>query len=262
MANDPFAVLGLSPSASEDEIKSAYRKLAKKYHPDLHPGDKAAEQKMKEINDAYTQALQIKKGGGASSPFGSNWSSGYQQNPYGRSSSSQQSYQYTYQDPGRQNASGSPFGEYGFDPFAAFFGGQQARQGASFRPRAYANPDLRTAADLILSGRHTDALQILNRITQHDADWHALYARADMALGNRISALDHAKAAVRLSPQDAEYQQLLSSIDSGRETYRQTRQDGGYDFRSMICGNPCLTCIAANMALNCCMGGFGRFFCC
>ena len=48
--NDPFAVLGVSSSATEDEIKSAYRRLAKKYHPDLNPGDKAAEQKMKEIN--------------------------------------------------------------------------------------------------------------------------------------------------------------------------------------------------------------------
>ena len=54
--NDPFAVLGVSSSATEDEIKSAYRRLAKKYHPDLNPGDKAAEQKMKEINEAYTQA--------------------------------------------------------------------------------------------------------------------------------------------------------------------------------------------------------------
>ena len=72
--NDPFAVLGVSPSATEDEIKSAYRKLAKKYHPDLNPGDKAAEQKMREVNEAYTQALQIKKGGG-SSPFGSSYGS-------------------------------------------------------------------------------------------------------------------------------------------------------------------------------------------
>ena len=41
---DPFQVLGVPSTASEDEIKSAYRKLAKKYHPDLNPGDKAAEE--------------------------------------------------------------------------------------------------------------------------------------------------------------------------------------------------------------------------
>ena len=51
MPNDPFTVLGVSSSATEDEIKAAYRKLAKKYHPDLNPGDKVAEQKMREVND-------------------------------------------------------------------------------------------------------------------------------------------------------------------------------------------------------------------
>ena len=50
---DYYEVLGVSKGASADDIKKAYRKEAKKYHPDLHPGDKAAEAKFKEINEAY-----------------------------------------------------------------------------------------------------------------------------------------------------------------------------------------------------------------
>lgn len=56
---DPYEVLGVPHGASEEEVTKAYRKLAKKYHPDLNPGDEAAAQKMSEINDAYDR---IKKG--------------------------------------------------------------------------------------------------------------------------------------------------------------------------------------------------------
>ena len=83
--NDPYSVLGVSASASDDEIKKAYRELARKYHPDNYqdnPLADLAEEKMKAINEAYDAIQKMREGGHTSHN-----STGYQ----GRSTSSGQS---------------------------------------------------------------------------------------------------------------------------------------------------------------------------
>ena len=55
MTDNPYEVLGVSPQASEKEIKDAYRRMAKRYHPDLHPNDVEAAAMMNKINSAYKQ---------------------------------------------------------------------------------------------------------------------------------------------------------------------------------------------------------------
>ena len=65
---DPYKVLGVSPSATDEEVKDAYRKLAKKYHPDQYadsPLKDLADEKMKEINEAYDAITAQRKSGGS-----------------------------------------------------------------------------------------------------------------------------------------------------------------------------------------------------
>ena len=99
MVNDPYQILGVSRDASEDEIRQAYRRLAKKYHPDLNPGDAQAAQKMNEINEAYDLL----------------------KNPQAYR---QQQAQQRYQQQARQQYQNQQY----YDPFSAFWGGQSQNQ--------------------------------------------------------------------------------------------------------------------------------------
>ena len=125
MNKDPYSVLGVAPGCSEEELKSAYRKLAKQYHPDLHPGDAAAAAKMNEINTAYEQIKNPQKAGpSAGNPFTG------AQNPYG-GYTQQGPFTYTYYSTGTGQ---------GFDPFADIFRGFQQQQQQYASPRSTRSP--------------------------------------------------------------------------------------------------------------------------
>lgn len=91
--NDPYKVLGVSPSATDEEVKDAYRNLAKKYHPDQYAGSPLAEladEKMKEINEAYdTIVSQRKNKNNANNAYGGyNYGAGNAYSGYGYNSGS------------------------------------------------------------------------------------------------------------------------------------------------------------------------------
>lgn len=93
MITDPYKVLNVSPTASDDEVKKAYRELARKYHPDNYHGsdlEKMAEEKMKEINEAYAMIQKQRKGDGGQKRYGAD-TDGY--GTYGQSSSSNPLFQ-------------------------------------------------------------------------------------------------------------------------------------------------------------------------
>lgn len=228
MIADPYKVLGLSPDATDDQVKAAYRKLAKKYHPDVNQGSPQAEAKMKEINEAYDQIIKHKNAntsgyGGYGASGGAGTSGGY-----GWSGSSG--------NWGGWGASG--WGSYGT-------GGQQ--QGS---------PQMQAARNYINFGHYREALNVLANISERNARWYFYSAAANAGLGNRVAALNYAQQAVNMDPNNLEYRSLLQQIQRASQPYQAQGRQYGMPNLNNACTWLCLS------QLCCSFCGGGRFFCC
>ena len=188
MTKNPYDVLGVSPNASDDEIKRVYRDLTRKYHPDANvnnPLADLAEEKFKEVQQAYEQIMRERE--------------------YGSSGGSSGGY-----------------GGYGYGGFGGF-GGQQ-RQSTyedeeSVRRRA--------AANYVQSGHYQEAMNVLNSLGQKNGEWYYLAAMANMGLGNNVTALDQIREAVRQEPDNVQYRMILQRMEGGGGWYQQQQDPFG-----------------------------------
>ena len=238
---DPYEVLGVSRGASDDEIKKAYRAKCKRWHPDLNPNDPTAEEHFKEVQAAYDAITKGETGpqmGG--NPYGS-----YQQQGYG---------QQSYQQQGYQNGYGGFDGFDGFDPFGFGFGFGGYQQGYGQQGASYSgsdSPEMQAARNFVANGRYAEARRVLDGMNSRSARWYYLSSLANQGLGNSIDALQDARRAVQLDPNNTEYQMHLRRMQNPGQTYRtQTTyaQPGGLM-------RWCWSMILLNLLCNCCCGG-------
>ncbi|MGC1398859.1 DnaJ C-terminal domain-containing protein [Candidatus Binatus sp.] len=120
---DYYKVLGVDRKASEAEIKSAYRKLARKFHPDVNPNNKEAEAKFKELNEAY-QVISDPEKRKKYDELGADWEHGVSQEEMMRRYARQQSAAGAVGGAGADFGAGGDFSDF----FSQFFGGGGARR--------------------------------------------------------------------------------------------------------------------------------------
>ena len=200
--NDPYQILGVSENASDEEIKKAYRDLARKYHPDNYhdnPLADLAQEKMKEINAAYEQITKERASGkrGSGSGGASYGASGY--------------------------------GGYGGYQGYGGYGGSQSYSGQS--------SVLQQARIAINTGNISRAEALLANYSDHNAEWNFLKGVVCYRRGWMDEALRYYRTAVQMDPGNAEYRQALDYMEGTDDTaYRP-----GGSFGTLCSGNPCLS---------------------
>lgn len=251
---DPYQVLGIPPTATEDEIKKAYRALAKKYHPDVNNGSAEAEAKMKQVNEAYSTVMKMRREG-----------TSYDPNAYGSGASNAYSSSSSY----------GGGGQGAYDPFEEIFrnfGGGYGRAGSGYGSQGSygsqsgygyqsASNDARyqNIRDYLRNGLYTQAQEALGRMNERSAEWYYLSAQAAFGQGNRVAALNYARQAASMEPDNMEYRQLLNRLEGTGNGYwgAGSRFNGGIN----LCQDPLSCCCALSALSCCCTGGAGMAPC-
>ena len=215
---NPYQVLGVSPDASDDEIKKAYRTLSKKYHPDanINSANQAEyTEKFKEVQNAYKMIMDGRKKG-----FGSN---GQYQNTG------------SYQNYGQHQNTGS---YQGYGQYSGYGQYQGTDQGAFQEAGAY-----------IQARRYQEALNILESIRNRNALWFYYSALAMNGLGNNATALEYAQTAAQMEPGNIQYIFLVQQLQGATGAYQQTRGTYGPTINLSSC---CYTYLMWQLMMTCC----------
>ncbi len=261
MVTDPYAVLGISKGASEDEIKKAYRQKAKECHPDLHPEDPDATRKMNDVNEAYDMLMHPEKYSGRAQSGQQAYRQDYgqqsyeRQGPYYGGSSSSGNDPFGQSDPYGQRGQYGPFqggpGWFGFDDLFGF-GSSQSTYAEAPREETMDSPEVRQAVQMINTQRYQDAMSVLSgiRSTGRDARWHYLFALAHYGLGNTITALEEIQKAVQLEPGNVLYQRTLQVFRRAGQRYDERSR--GFTRTAMDPSRICMTFCLANLLCRFC----------
>ncbi|MCI2048708.1 MAG: DnaJ domain-containing protein [Lachnospiraceae bacterium] len=269
---DPYKTLGIARDASDEEIKKAYRTLIRKYHPDnngSNPNKAETDRKFQEVQNAYQQIMYEKTHPYASSDRGYGSS-------YGSSGNTGSGYGNSYGGTG--NSYGGSGGQYGGDPFGGFgwedfwgaftgagnFGSERGQRAQSTENEQ--DLHYKAAANFINARRYSEAMNVLNGMSDRSAQWYYYSAVANAGLGNNVAAQSNAQTAVQMDPDNAEYRSLLQQLQYGSNWY-QSRQTA-YSPTSGGTARWCISLCLINIILNLFCGGsaccgtptyYGRF---
>lgn len=205
--NDPYKILNVSPDASDEEVKKAYRDLARKYHPDNYhdnPLADLAQEKMKEINAAYEE---IQRARGSSRSSGASYGGAAYRPGYGGSS-------------------------YGGGTYGGSYSGSSVLQ------------QVRMA---IQQGDLNRADGLLNAVTQHDAEWNFLKGTLCYRRGWLDEAKRYFDLACQMEPGNPEYERACDMMEDGGYRPSGYGPVTTADCGSNTCGRLCMTALCCNL---------------